>query len=400
MGAIAGRLDLRGAHASVRWPVPRPPLHRPPFSLRCLPLLGILVGCQNGASLAQPPPLYPRDLPVPLEPPRLQNLGLPRAALQQTTILSPKLRAAAQSDEFTQTQALLDVLWVVSNVGAMADERDRLAKALPAFTNILTAAKDTWQLAVTSSDLSVYQLSDGTLHVGDGGKLHGPTPLLSLLDPNYQSDFAAALTWAIVRNSAPSQTSLFESMKLALDAATPSGANAGLLRPGAALAVIGAANSDDQSFGEVGYFARYLKGLKGKGNEELITFSALGGPANGGCTPPGQESIFGAHVDPTPRLQQLAKATSGVFESICDEAGFQGSLQQIALNIKTLRRYFPLSAPPDPSSIAVLVNGQAVGQDAQAGWQYLANINSVAFLGSYVPNPGADVKINYAVSKL
>jgi hypothetical protein len=286
----------------------------------------------------------------------------------------------------------------------MKDERDLLASALPSFTTLLTNASVTWQLGVTSCDLSVYELPDGSLHVGDGGKLHGPAnlgppPIISLLDPNYLADFAAALTWDIERDSAPSQTSIFASMKLALDAAAPGGANDGLLRPGAALAVIAAANSDDQSFGDVAFFARYLKGLKGKGNEDLVTFSALGGPADGGCTPPGQQQIFGAHVDATPRLEDLTQATGGVFESICDEAGFNGSLEQIALNLKTLRRYFPLSAPPNPVTISVTVNGQAVVQDAQAGWQYLASVNAVAFLGSYVPLPNASVSITYAVSE-
>jgi hypothetical protein len=97
-------------------------------------------------------------------------------------------------------------------------------------------------------------------------------------------------------------------------------------------------------------------------------------------------------------MQELVTETGGIFESICDEAAFVPALQQIALNIKTLRRYFPLSAPPDPTTISVSVNGQAVAQDPQQGWQYLAAVNSVAFLGSYVPNPNATVTITYAVS--
>jgi hypothetical protein len=95
----------------------------------------------------------------------------------------------------------------------------------------------------------------------------------------------------------------------------------------------------------------------------------------------------------------LTQDTGGIFESICDEAGFNGSLEQIALNIKTLRRYFPLSAPPNPETLSVTVNGQPVVQDPEAGWQYLANVNAVAFLGSYVPEPGAAVVITYAVDQ-
>ncbi len=356
-----------------------------------------LAGCPApGDTRAQPPPLYPQAAPPPLEPPALANFDLPRSTVNRVSILDPKVVAALQTDVFHQSSALVDVLWVVSNAGIMADERDRLAGAVSAFIQVLAGSKVDWQMGVTSSDLSTYPLPDGTLHQGDGGQLHGPVPILTAADPNYLADFKSALTWTIQRDSAPSQTSIFQSMQIAIENTVPGGPNAGLLRQNASLAVIAAANTDDQSFGEPGWFARYLKSLKGKGNENLVTFSALGGPT-GGCTPTGQDSIFGAHVDPTPRLQELVSDTGGVFESICDEPAFVPALQQIALNIKTLRRYFPLSAPPDPTSIVVQVNGQPVAQDPQQGWQYLAPINSVAFLGSYVPDPDATVTVSYAI---
>ncbi len=362
-----------------------------------LACLLLLAACPpRGDNRAQPPPLFPQGAPPPLEPIQIESFSLPRSALTQTQILDPRVRAALQTDDFKQSQALVDVLWVVSNAGIMADERDRLAAAVSAFIQVLADSKVDWQMGVTSSDLSTYPLPDGTTHQGDGGKLHGPVPILSASDPNYLQDFKSALTWTIQRDTAPSQTSIFRSMQLAIENAEPGGPNAGLLRDGAALAIIGAADTDDESFGEPAWYARWLKGLKGKGNEELVTFSALGGPT-GGCTPTGQAQIFGSQVDPTVRLQELVTATGGVFESICDEPAFVPALQRIALNLKTLRRYFPLSVTPDPTSIAVTVDGAPVAQDPQAGWEYLSAINTVAFLGSYVPDPGADVTISYAV---
>jgi hypothetical protein len=361
-----------------------------------LALVALVACAPPGDYRAQPPPLYPQAAPPPLEPPTIANFDLPRSMINRVTILDPKVVAALQTDVFQQSSALVDVLWVVSNAGIMADERDRLASAVSAFIQVLAGSQVNWQMGVTSSDLSTYPVPGGGTHKGDGGLLHGPVPILTASDPNYVADFQSALTWTIQRDSAPSQTSIFSSMVLAIENASPGGPNAGLLRPNASLAVIAAANTDDESFGEPGYFARYLRSIKGKGNENLVSFSALGGPT-GGCTPTGQSSIFGSHVDPTPRLQELVKDTDGVFESICDEAAFVPALQQIALNIKTLRRYFPLSAPPDPTSIVVQVNGQAVAQDPEEGWQYLPAINSVAFLGSYVPDPDATVTITYAV---
>jgi hypothetical protein len=363
--------------------------------------LAIALGClgcgTKGSTQAKPPPLYPQDLPVVLEPTKIENFVLPRVAVAQVNILSPRLSSPLQSDTFQQTQGLLDVLWVVANTGVMKNERDVLASALPSFTSVLTNAKVNWQLAVTSSDLSIYVQPDGKLHTGDGGDLHGPVPLITIQDPNYLTDFQQALTWNILRATAPSDISVFAAMKRAIDNAQSGGANQGLLRPGASLAVIAAANGDDVSFGEVGWYARYLKGLKGKGNENLVTFSALGGPSPNGCTPPGQEGVLGAFVDPTDRLHGLVTATGGVFESICDTPGFNGALGQIATHLKTLRKYFPLSVLPDVATISVTVDGQPVAQDPEEGWQYLAAINSIAFLGSFVPDPGSIIVISYAV---
>jgi hypothetical protein len=170
----------------------------------------------------------------------------------------------------------------------------------------------------------------------------------------------------------------------------------GLIRPNASLAVVTASNSDDQSFpGTPGFYARWLKQQKPKGDEALVTFSALGGPP-GKCTPKDQEDLFGAQVSETVRLEQMVAATGGVFQSICAD-DFSSALRKIALNLKTLRRYFPLSVIPDPSSISVTVDGQPVAQDATGGWQYVAAINSVAFLGTFVPDPGSKIVITYPV---
>ena len=57
----------------------------------------------------------------------------------------------------------------------------------------------------------------------------------------------------------------------------PGQANAGFIRPPAALAVIVVTNEDDSSFGTTDYYARVFRSLKGKGNENLVSFSIIGG---------------------------------------------------------------------------------------------------------------------------
>jgi hypothetical protein len=349
-----------------------------------------LAGCVGSGGQAQPPPIWPKAAAPKLAAPRIETFDLQQPPLTQVRLLDPRIVAAVQTDHFRQSAALIDVLWVVSNAGTMKNELDNLGTSLPIFVQVLANSKATWQMGVTSSDRSG-ALVDGGLVGANGGQLQAPGVIRSQ-DANYLAEFKTALTFPIDRSSASSQSSIFESMRIALE----NGASTGLTRAGASLAVIAASNSDDQSLpGTAGFYARWLKGQKPKGDEALVSFSALGGPP-GTCTPKGQEALFGAQVTETKRLEEMVADTGGVFDSIC-ATDFTSALQKIALNFKTLRRYFPLSVKPDPSAISVTVDGQPVAQDATGGWQYLAAINSVAFLGTYVPDPGAQVTINYPV---
>jgi hypothetical protein len=361
--------------------------------LRSLSLMTLLLlaSCAGSGSPPQTPPIWPQQAAPRLAAPRLETFDLGQPPLTQVKLLDPRVVAAVQTDHFTQSAALIDVLWVVSNAGTMKNELDDLGQSLPAFVQVLADSKANWQMGVTSSDRSGALLPDGGLIGANGGTLQ-PPGVISVQDPNYVIDFKNALVFPIDRNTASAQSSIFASMRIALT----QGSSTGLVRPGASLAVIAASNSDDQTLpGTPGFYARWLKEQKPKGDEALVTFSALGGPP-GKCSPKDQATLFGAQVSETVRLEQLVADTGGVFESICAD-DFSSALKKIALNLKTLRRYFPLSVVPDPSSILVTVDGQPVAQDAAGGWQYLAPINSVAFLGSFVPDPGARITITYPV---
>jgi hypothetical protein len=76
---------------------------------------------------------------------------------------------------------------------------------------------------------------------------------------------------------------------------------------------------------------------------------------------------------------------------------------RIAQALNTLRRVFPLTLKPLIQSlhVSVVLNGVTtpVPNDPVTGWQYKADSNSIVFLGTYVPPPGALVKIEYAFTK-
>jgi hypothetical protein len=126
--------------------------------------------------------------------------------------------------------------------------------------------------------------------------------------------------------------------------------NAGFIRPGAALAIIVVSNEDDSSFGTTDYYARVFSGLKGKGNENLVTFSVIGGTVPNGCVPPAETDFYGSLAEPAFRYSEVATKTGGVIGSICDTS-FEQTLVRIAQALNTLKRVFPLTLQPIAGSI-------------------------------------------------
>src|SRR6185436_875764 len=157
-------------------------------------------------------------------------------------------------------------------------------------------------------------------------------------------------------------------------------------------------DEDDSSFGTPEYFARAFQSAKGKGNEALVSFSTISGTTPVGCTPAGEEGFYGSLADPAWRYAAVATRTGGIVGSICD-ASFENTLVQIAEALNTLRRVFPLTLLPVGGTLTVKVNGAVIPQDPVNGWQYRADTNSVVFLGTYIPPPGAEIRLEYAFSK-
>jgi hypothetical protein len=183
-------------------------------------------------------------------------------------------------------------------------------------------------------------------------------------------------------------------MQAAITSPNIDGPNQGFLRPNAALAVIVVSDEDDSSYGDAAHYARFLRHAKGKGNENLVSFSVIAGTTPTGCYPPGEQIYWNGLADPAFRYSAVATRTGGIVGSICDDS-FENTLIQIAQALNTLRRVFPLTLEPDLSTLTVRVNGVLIPRDVVNGWQYRADTNSIAFLGNYVPPPAAIVRIDY-----
>jgi hypothetical protein len=346
----------------------------------CLALAGCdQVGGAIGTGQAVPVVAPPRLSPVQLLPPQVNPQGTNRVVLK-----NPQALPATQVDLFKQGDGVVDILWVIDDEGSMITERQRLGANFQNFMQELISTGSSFQIGVTDTDPL------------DTGTLRGTTPIITNQTQDPVSVFIANTTFP---NGRIRWTEGLRMAQLALTSPNtdPGGANAGFIRPNAALGVIVLSKSDDESYGDPDYYGRFFRGIKGAGNENLVTFSTIAGTTPDGCYAPGEQVFYGGLAVPAFRYQSVSQQTGGVIASIC-QANFETTLVQIADAINTLRRVFPLSLKADPTTISVTVNGQSIPQDVVNGWQYNASTNSVSFSGNFVPPPGSQIQIQYAIA--
>ena len=342
------------------------------------------VGRENGTPDAVPKVAPPRLSPVDLEPPRID-----RAPTGRVTLVDPPRVDSIQVDLLKQSDGVVDILWVVDDSGSMVNERKKLVSNFSRFLQELLALRVDFQMGVTS------------IVFADGGRLRGNVKILKNATPNPQQVFGDNTTFPDSR-SRWEQGLRMTQFALSSPNIDPGGPNFGFLRPNAALAIIAVTNEDDSSFGTTDYYARVFRGLKGKGNENLVTFSVIGGTLPNGCVPPGEAGLYGSLAEPAFRYAEVASKTGGVIGSICD-VSFEQTLVRIAQALNTLKRVFPLTLKPIANSVRVTVLDGAttivVPNDPVTGFQYRVDTNSVVFLGTFIPPPGSTVRIEYAFAK-
>jgi hypothetical protein len=345
--------------------------------------LVLLSGCDSGTGpfiggQVQPNVAPPTLAPVIVAPPTVD-----RSVVSQVVLRDPSNLAAAQTDTYLQSDGEVDILWIVDTTGSMHDELVALQTNFQRFIDTLERQQVKYHIGVTSTDMS---------STGERGALRGDTRIIDNNTPDKQAVFAVNTNFD--QYSRKRWTQVFGAMTAALSSSGPN-AGLGFVRKNAALAVIAVTNADDATYGGVAYYARWLRSAKGPGFENLVTFSTIAGTLPDGCYPPGQ-SYFGSKADPPFRLADMTRRTAGVLASICDSA-FDQSLVRIAQGLNTLRRVFPLTLAPDPTTIYVTVDGVPINADPVNGWQYRPEINSIAFSGDYVPPPGSTVRIFFAI---
>ena len=342
------------------------------------------VGQQNGRINVAPD----------VAPPRLSRVMLKPATIDPSTVnrvrvVDPPRADSIQVDVMKQSDGIVDILWVIDDSGSMVNERQRLIANFDRFLQELLTLRVSFQMGVTSI---VYS---------DGGRLRGNPKIITNQTADPRRVFENNTRFPASRSRWEQGLKMTE-LALSSPNIDDKGPNEGFVRANAALAIIVVTNEDDFSFGPTDSYARIFRRLKGKGNENLVSFSVIGGTTPNGCTPPGESGLYGSLAEPAFRYAEVAAKTGGIVGSICDSS-FEQTLLRIAQALNTLRRVFPLTLRPTVGTVRVTVvdgmQATVIDDDPVAGYQYRVDSNSVVFLGTYVPPPGSTVKIEYAFSK-
>ena len=290
-----------------------------------------------------------------------------------------------QVDTFQQApNPTVDILWVVDNSGTMRDERQELGAKFDQFMSRLEESGANYHIGVVSTD------ADDPTH---SGRLQGDPKFISNSTPNAKDAFIQNVDLPETENR---REKGLDAMRLALSDDLLAGYNSGFLRQEAALFVIVISDEDDGSIGSTRYYGRWLDHLKDKGNENLVSLSAIVGTE--GCD---DVTSFGD------RYIEVQEMTSGLFYSICTP-DYGPMVEALGIKAAGLRRKFYLSQFPREDTIRVLVyseddqacsrmddcadpllcaSGHYCATELIDEWVWEQEDNAIFFPGGYLPPP-------------
>lgn len=282
-----------------------------------------------------------------------------------------------QEDAFDiPTRPASDILLTVDNSCSMSDKQQHLATNFSSFIAYANQQTVDYQIGVTTTDDTPW---------GEQGLLLGDASNPAILS---RSTGNVAAMFAQKVNVGTRGAGVEQPLAASLHALTPplsTGANAGLVRPDATLAVVVVSDAQDQSPNPLAYYLDRLLAVKGPATAWQFSFNVIGPftwPLPVGCT-----------IDDAPddgRYQALIDGTHGVKADICSP-NWAADLERVGSAVFGLRSVFPLKLSPEPGQPpVVLINGAA-----HTNWTWDPVTNAITFPPSSAPGPGSHVVIRY-----
>lgn len=273
----------------------------------------------------------------------------------------------------------VDVLWVVDNSCSMDDELVTMSSNFASFIQAFASLDVDYHIAVVTTDMDDPQ---------DSGQFQGPW--MDNKTPNLLGEFSDQVNQGTTGSGS-------EKGLAAVNAAlsTPlvySKLHSGFLRDEAALSVIIVTDENDDSGLNTNNFSTWFRGLKK--DPELARFNAFCGDRFLGCQDPFNSGITATGGD---RYIDVVDATGGFFASICT-SNYSSALEELSFSSVGMNIDFPLSEEPQTlDGMTVTIDGTEWSQDADNGWSYDPDSNSITFHGEAIPGPDEEVTVTYTI---
>jgi hypothetical protein len=321
-----------------------------------------------------------------------------RANSEPNPLLIPLLaetnHEGIQIDQFVQgTDSQLDVLFVVSNTTTMETFQQRLKAAIPGWLEHARQEGVDLRVGVTTTGLVTRTYCAGGTQGAEAGRVVPVDGSRSRVVSGSAPGAAEAIQTNLNVGACHNLVQGLETVRQALSSPLvdsqddprtplPNDGNAGLLRPAARLAVVVVADEDDHSGFATSSYIQFLQAVKGPGMAHRTQLYALVS-TDGRCSTAG---------DSAPRFSEVARATGGSVESVC-QSDYQPFLSQLIRRAGDPQADFPLTATPaGTAEMSVQVQGRTV---AQGSWQYDATRNTVVFGPAAIPQTGERIQVRY-----
>lgn len=296
-------------------------------------------------------------------------------------------------DQFTQRgTSYVDILWVIDNSNSMASEQELVSEG---FQNFVYAVAPTNNAGVQMGVITTDMDADNA----DRGALLGDPAILTQAE-NFVGNFIQRVQVGV--EGSDMERGL-EAAWFALTDPSVANRNAGFLREDANLAVIFITDENDCSdegglpagaegrtcyeaidkLVPVNEYVDRFNSLKGEGLYAIVG-GILGPSVEDGC----QDSW------PGHRYSTIIEQTGGVEGNIC-ETDYRGMMTELGNRIVGPMTVFTLTEVPIPDSIEVVVGDTEI---PEGWWLWDEEYNTIRFDGTYVPDWGSVIYVDYTIA--
>lgn len=281
----------------------------------------------------------------------------------------------------SEWNAKVDFLILVDNSPSMLVYQTRLANEIPAMVDALEEAGIDAHFAVITT----------TMNNSAGGRFVGNPRFLTSQSENLVESLQARI------NLGETGSNLERGFEAILESLSPSylsGEGAGFLRDEALLSLILLTNENDYSNISPASVGAFLDELKPPIQAQRTTYRNWVANHLGVLDLEGSCKSNAEFTEPSEEFMALSDLSGGIKASICDTS-FGDAVSNIKKRLIEVLTDFPLPRQPIEDSIRVFVNGVEVPKDDVNGWSYIKDQNLIRFNGDALPNPDANIAIDF-----